>query len=94
MDWLTQPQTAITVLFMRLSSLASIAPPVLGIPAVLYGVLPGWWLPVLLGVSLLLSTTQVVVTQIIRLNACRKITSSQHALAVLEIEDLPHRRPK
>jgi hypothetical protein len=46
---------------------------------------------VLVGVSVLLTATHVVVTQIIRLRASRKITRSQDALGVLEIEDLPHR---
>jgi hypothetical protein len=73
--------------------LAPIGPPVLGVPAVLYGALPTWCLFALLGVSLLLMATHVVVTQIVRLRASARITRSQDALRVLEIEDLPHPHP-
>ena len=52
---------------MRLTALAPLAPPILGVPAVLYGALPSWCLAVLVGVSVLLTATQVIVTQIIRL---------------------------
>jgi hypothetical protein len=77
---------------MRQTSLASIAPPVVGIPAVLSGGLPAWCLVVLLGVSTLLSTVQVVATQVIRLRASQRVTRSQDNLEVLRIEDLPRFR--
>lgn len=77
---------------MRLTTtLAPIASPVLGVPAVLYADVPGWCLLVLIGVSVLLTVAQVVVTQLIRLRASAQIVRSQDALRVLEIEDLPHR---
>jgi hypothetical protein len=79
---------------MRLTALAPIAPPAFGVPAALLGVLPAWCLPALVGVSVLLTATHVVVTQIIRLRASGKITRSQDALRVLEIEDLPHQHRK
>jgi hypothetical protein len=78
---------------MRLTALAPIAAPGLGVPAVLYGGLPSWCLLALVGVSVLLTATQVIVTQIIRLRASGKITRSQDALRVLEIEDLRGARP-
>ena len=59
-------------------------------PAVLCGALPTWYLAVLVGVSVLLTATQVIVTQIIRLRASARITRSHDALHVLQIEDLPH----
>ncbi|MFZ0118877.1 MAG: hypothetical protein WAN20_20925 [Pseudonocardiaceae bacterium] len=76
---------------MRLTALAPLAPPILGVPAVLYGALPSWCLAVLVGVSVLLTATQVIVTQIIRLRVSARITRSQDALQVLQIEDLPHK---
>jgi len=78
---------------MRLTALTPVAPPVLGLAAVLYEGLPSWCFLALIGVSVVLTATQVVVTQIIRLRASGKITHSQDALRVLEIEDLPHPRP-
>lgn len=92
MDLLTPPGATVKVSSMRLTALAPIAPPALGVPAVLYGALPGWCLVVLTGVSVLLTAAQVVVTQVIRLRASEKITRSQDALRVFELEDLPHRR--
>ena len=77
---------------MRLTALAPIAQLALGVPAVLYGSLPAWCLLVLVVVSVLLTLTHVIVTEIIRLRASERITRSQDALRVLEIEDLPYRR--
>jgi hypothetical protein len=78
---------------MHRTTLAPIAP-VLGVPAVLcvYGGLPGWYLFALVGVAVLLTAAEVIVTQIIRLRASSKITRSQDAIRVLEIEDVAHRR--
>jgi len=77
---------------MRQIAIVSIAPAASTVPAVLSGAVPAWCVLTLLGVSTLLTTTHVVVTQIIRLRAINKITRSQDALRVIEIEDLPHRR--
>lgn len=55
-------------------------------------VLPQWALLTLAGVGVLLTAFQVCVTQIIRLRASARISRSQDALRVLEIEDLPHRQ--
>jgi hypothetical protein len=93
MDVLTCPLASQTLRSMRLTALASIASPVLGIPAVLYGGLPGWCLTVLVASSTLLAAVQVIITQVIRLRASAKITCSEDAVRVLEIEDLP-RRPR
>ena len=49
--------------------------------------------PTQLGVVSFGTATQVVVTQIIRLRASARITRSQDALRVLEIEDLARRPP-
>jgi hypothetical protein len=76
---------------MRLTPLTPIAAAALGVPATLLGFLPSWCLIVLVGASVTLTAIPVVVSQIIRLRASGKITRSQDALRVLEIEDLPHR---
>lgn len=91
LDLLTRPQASQTLRIMRLTALASIAPPVLGVPAVLCGGLPAWCLTVLVTISTLLSVVQVFVTQVIRLRASSKISRGQDAVRVLEIEDLPRR---
>jgi hypothetical protein len=89
MDPLTQLRDAPTLCNMRLTAtLVPITTPALGVPAVLYTGMPGWCLLVLLGVTVLLTTAQVTVTQIIRLRASTLITRSQDAVRVLEIEDL------
>jgi hypothetical protein len=75
---------------MRLTALAPLAPHARGVPAVLSGALPTWYLAVLVGISVLLTATQVIVTQIIRLRASARMIRSQDALRVLQIEDLPH----
>jgi hypothetical protein len=79
---------------MRSTALTSIAPPALGVPAVLYGGMPAWCLHVLVGLSVLITVSQVVVTQVIRLRASARITRSQDALRVLEIEDLLRQRAR
>jgi hypothetical protein len=76
------------------AALTPLAAPMLGIPAALYGALPTWALLALLGLTAALTTTQVVVTQIIRLRASARITRSHDALRVLEIEDLPRPGPQ
>jgi hypothetical protein len=75
------------------AALATLATPLLGVPAALCGVLPTWALLTLLGVTATHTTAHVVVTQIIRLRASARITRSPDALRVLEIKDLPHHRP-
>jgi hypothetical protein len=65
---------------MRLTALTPLA---VGVPAVLSGALATWCLAVLVGVSVLLTATQVIGTQIIRLRASARITRSQDALRVL-----------
>jgi hypothetical protein len=93
-DWLTVARMAFNILFMRLTGLAPIAPPVLGVPAVLYGGLPGWSLVAVVAASVVLTALPIIVTQVIRLRASSRITRSQDALRVLELEDLPcHPRP-
>ncbi|OXM44854.1 hypothetical protein [Amycolatopsis alba] len=52
----------------------------------LSGVLPPWCAITIVITGLLLVSMKVVVTQIIRLRASRRITTSAHALRVLEIE--------
>jgi hypothetical protein len=74
------------------AALAPLATPLLGVPAALSGALPPWALLALLGFTAALTTGHVVVTEIIRLRASARITRSQDALRVLEIQDLPHRR--
>jgi hypothetical protein len=64
------------------------------LPATLLELLPPWALLVLAGVAILLTASQKIGTQIIRLRASAHITSSQDALRVLEIEDLGHPRAK
>lgn len=82
-------------LAMRSSAtLAPLAAPVLGIPAAAPGVLPAWALLALLAAAALLTAVQFAVTQIIRLRASNQIANSRDALRVLEIEDLPHHRPR
>ena len=76
---------------MRLTPLTPIATSAVEVPAALFGFLPSWCLIVLVGVSVTLTAIPVVVTQIIRLRASGKITRSQDALRVLEIEDSPNR---
>ncbi len=71
-------------------ALAPLAVPLLGVPGALNGALPAWALLGLLGITATLTTAHVVVTQIIRLRASARITRSQDALRVLEIEDLLH----
>jgi hypothetical protein len=66
--------------------------PLRGMPAAILELLPPWALLLLAGVSILLAGTQVIVTQIIRLRASARITRSQDALRVLEIEDLARQR--
>jgi len=46
----------------------------------------------LIGVRVLLTASQVIVTQYIRVRAVGRITRSQDAVRVLKIEDLPRRR--
>jgi hypothetical protein len=74
------------------ASIAHIASPLLGVPAVLYGALPTWALVVLLGVTTTLTAAQVAVTQVIRLRASNRITRSNDNLRVLEIQDSPRHR--
>jgi hypothetical protein len=68
------------------------AVPLIGVCTVLSSALPTWALLALLGISATLASGHVVATQIIRLRASARITRSQDALRVLEIEDLPHRQ--
>ncbi|OLS99370.1 hypothetical protein BJF90_39370 [Pseudonocardia sp. CNS-004] len=63
----------------------------LGVPALLCGNLPGWVLGALVAVSALPTAIEVIVTQVIRLRASSRITRSQAALRLMEIEDLPCR---
>lgn len=77
---------------MRQTPLTPIAASAVGVPATLLGFLPSWCLIVLIGASVTLTAIPVVITQIIRLRASGKITRSQDALLVLEIEDLPRHR--
>jgi hypothetical protein len=51
-----------------------------------------WAVLAVVGAGMLLTAMQVIVTQLIRLRASARITSSKDALRVLEIEDLPHHR--
>ena len=69
--------------------LIAFTPAALGVPAGVLHLLPAWALLGLIGVGVLLTATQVAVTQIIRLRASARITRSQDAVRVLEIEDLP-----
>jgi hypothetical protein len=70
-------------------ALAPLAPLLPAVPAVVYDNLPAWALLALLGVAAALTAVQVVVTQVIRVRASGRITSSKDNLRVLEIEDLP-----
>jgi hypothetical protein len=79
---------------MRRTSLAPLAASLVGIPAALHGGLPGWSLSLLVGVVVLLVATEALVTQVIRLRASKRITRSQDALRVLEIEGHYHRRQR
>jgi len=58
----------------------------------LLAVLPLWCLITLVATAIVLTATRVIVTQIIRLRATDKITTSAHALRLLEIEDGPRSR--
>jgi hypothetical protein len=71
------------------AALISAAP---GIPACVLRLLPIWAVLALIGIGVLLTTVQVIITQVIRLHASARITRSQDALRVLEIEDLPRQR--
>lgn len=66
-------------------AVAPLTPPVLAVPTTLLGILPLWFLITILAVSVALTATQVIVTQIIRLRASTKINTSAHALQVLTI---------
>lgn len=59
----------------------------LAVPAGLLQLLPGWAVLALIGVGVLLTVAQVAVTQYIRIRAVGRITRSQDAVRVLEIED-------
>ena len=72
---------------MGQTALAPLTPPVLAVPATLLGILPLWFLITILAVSAALTAIQVIVTQIIRLRASTKITSSAHALQLLTVKD-------
>src|SRR4051812_47640206 len=65
------------------------APAALVAPAGLLHLLPVWAVLVVVGVGLVLTVVQGIVTQGIRLRAISRITSSCDALRVLEIEDPP-----
>ena len=62
----------------------------------LLGILPLWLLIAILMVSVALTAIQVIVTQVIRLRASTKITTSAHALELLTVEDTVRstRRPR
>jgi hypothetical protein len=68
------------------------APAALVVPAGMLHPIPLWAVLVVVGPGVVLTAVQVIVTQIIRLRASARITSSRDALRVLEIEDLPHHR--
>jgi hypothetical protein len=72
---------------MRPTALAPLAPAALGLPAAVLDILPAWAQLALTGISVLLAATQVIVAQIIRLRASARITRSQDALRVLEMQD-------
>jgi hypothetical protein len=74
------------------TGLTTFTPAASGVPTGVLHPLPVWAVLALLGVGVLLSSLQVIVTQVIRLRASARITRSQDALRVLEIEDLPRRR--
>jgi hypothetical protein len=65
------------------------APVALVVPAGVLHLLPIWGILVVVGAGVVLTALQVIVTQVIRLRASARITSSRDALRVLEIEDLP-----
>lgn len=69
--------------FNPIALLASAA----GGAAGLLAVLPLWCVIALVATGTVLIALRVIVTQIIRLRATDKITTSAHALRVLEIED-------
>jgi hypothetical protein len=71
---------------MGRTALAPLTPPVLAVPATLLGILRLWFLIAILAVSVALTATQVIVTQVIRLRVSTKITTSAHALQLLTAE--------
>jgi hypothetical protein len=71
---------------MGRTALAPLTPPVLAVPAALLGILPLWFLITILAVSVALTAAHVIVTQVIRLRASTKITTSAHALQLLTVE--------
>jgi hypothetical protein len=71
------------------TALTAFVPAAMCVPAGVLHLLPLWAVLTLIGVGVLLSSAQVIVTQIIRLRASARITRSQDAVRVLEIEDLP-----
>lgn len=69
-------------------------PVVLLAPAAsMFPVLPPWCVITLVIIGTVLTAIRVIVTQIIRLRATNKITTSEHALRLLEIEDSPRVLP-
>jgi hypothetical protein len=62
--------------------------------ASLYPVLPLWCVITLVLTAVSLTAIQAIVTQIIRLRASNMITSSSHALLLLEFEDDHRSRDK
>jgi hypothetical protein len=64
-------------------ALAAVAPHRVACLGALAGVLPGWAVLALVGTSALLTVTQVVITQIIRLRAS---ANTRAALRLLELE--------
>ncbi|WP_410658317.1 hypothetical protein [Amycolatopsis sp. lyj-112] len=62
--------------------------------AALLTTLPAWCLVTVALVALALTAARVIVTQIIRLRASNKITTSAHALRVLELENGTRRHAK
>jgi hypothetical protein len=72
---------------MASTALTACAPAALAVPAGVLQLLPGWAVLALIGVGVLLTVAQVAVTQYIRIRAIGRITRSQDAVRVLEIED-------
>jgi hypothetical protein len=68
---------------------ATVTPAALAVPTGVLQLLPVWAVLTVIGIGMLLASVQVIITQIIRLRASKKITSSRDALRALEIEDLP-----
>ncbi|WP_039794383.1 hypothetical protein [Amycolatopsis alba] len=55
--------------------------------AALNTALPIWCVVIVALVAVALTATQVVVTQVMRLRASNKVTTSAHALRLLEMQD-------